>query len=135
MKDVIFVDGSIRLRDDAVAERFHCGCHATQNPSRRLKQRLSVNPNLKQAISLHTTFRTRRYLREVKVDEDLGTIEVSRVVTAVAAGRILNPKTARSQIMGGIVWGIGMALRRGERDGPKVRTLHQSQSRGVSRAG
>ena len=47
---------------------------------------------------------------EVKVDEDFGSIEVSRVVTAVAAGRILNPKTARSQIMGGIVWGIGMAL-------------------------
>src|SRR6185295_15879895 len=47
---------------------------------------------------------------EVKVDEDLGSIEVSRVVSAVAAGRILNPKTGRSQIMGGIVWGIGMAL-------------------------
>src|SRR5262249_3298662 len=34
----------------------------------------------------------------------------SRIVTALAAGRILNPKTARSQVMGGIVWGIGMAL-------------------------
>jgi xanthine dehydrogenase YagR molybdenum-binding subunit len=44
------------------------------------------------------------------VDEDLGSIEVSRIVTAIAGGRILNPKTARSQIMGGIVWGIGMAL-------------------------
>jgi xanthine dehydrogenase YagR molybdenum-binding subunit len=47
---------------------------------------------------------------EVKVDEDLGIMEVSRVVNAIAGGRILNPKTARSQIMGGIVWGIGMAL-------------------------
>jgi xanthine dehydrogenase YagR molybdenum-binding subunit len=47
---------------------------------------------------------------EVKVDEELGTIEVTRVVSAIAAGRILNPKTARSQILGGIVWGIGMAL-------------------------
>jgi xanthine dehydrogenase YagR molybdenum-binding subunit len=46
----------------------------------------------------------------VRVDEDLGTIEVSRVVSAIAGGRILNPKTARSQIIGGIVWGIGMAL-------------------------
>jgi xanthine dehydrogenase YagR molybdenum-binding subunit len=35
---------------------------------------------------------------------------VARVVTAVAPGRVLNPKTARSQVMGGIVWGIGMAL-------------------------
>ncbi len=47
---------------------------------------------------------------EVRVDEQLGVVRVTRVVNAVAAGRILNPKTARSQIIGGIVWGIGMAL-------------------------
>jgi len=47
---------------------------------------------------------------EVRVDADLGTIRVARVVSAVAGGRILNPKTARSQILGGVVWGIGMAL-------------------------
>jgi xanthine dehydrogenase YagR molybdenum-binding subunit len=47
---------------------------------------------------------------EVRVDGDLGTIQVSRIVSAIAAGRILNPTTARSQILGGVVWGIGMAL-------------------------
>ncbi|MBB4392260.1 xanthine dehydrogenase family protein molybdopterin-binding subunit [Bradyrhizobium sp. ERR14] len=47
---------------------------------------------------------------EVKVDEELGVIRVTRVVSAVAAGRILNTKTGRSQIMGSVVWGIGMAL-------------------------
>jgi xanthine dehydrogenase YagR molybdenum-binding subunit len=47
---------------------------------------------------------------EVKVDEDLGMVSVTRVVSAIAAGRILNPKTARSQIMGGVIWGISMAL-------------------------
>jgi xanthine dehydrogenase YagR molybdenum-binding subunit len=47
---------------------------------------------------------------EVRVDQDLGTVRVPRVVSAVAGGRILNPKTARSQIAGGVVWGIGMAL-------------------------
>jgi xanthine dehydrogenase YagR molybdenum-binding subunit len=47
---------------------------------------------------------------EVKVDEQLGVIRVTRIVSAVAAGRILNTKTGRSQIMGGVVWGIGMAL-------------------------
>jgi xanthine dehydrogenase YagR molybdenum-binding subunit len=47
---------------------------------------------------------------EVKVDEELGVIRVTRIVSAVAAGRILNTKTARSQIIGGVVWGIGMAL-------------------------
>jgi xanthine dehydrogenase YagR molybdenum-binding subunit len=47
---------------------------------------------------------------EVKVDEQLGVIRVTRVVNAVAAGRILNTKTAGSQILGSVVWGIGMAL-------------------------
>ena len=42
---------------------------------------------------------------EVKVDEQLGVIRVTRVVSAVAAGRILNTKTAKSQILGGVVWG------------------------------
>ncbi len=47
---------------------------------------------------------------EVKVDDQLGVVRVTRAVSAVAAGRILNTKTAGSQIMGGVVWGIGMAL-------------------------
>jgi xanthine dehydrogenase YagR molybdenum-binding subunit len=47
---------------------------------------------------------------EVRVDPDLREIRVSRVVSAFAAGRILNEKTARSQYLGGIVWGIGMGL-------------------------
>jgi xanthine dehydrogenase YagR molybdenum-binding subunit len=47
---------------------------------------------------------------EVKVDEELGQIRVTRIVSAIAAGRILNPKTARSQIIGGIVFGMGMVL-------------------------
>src|SRR5262249_56504530 len=47
---------------------------------------------------------------EVKVDEELGVIRVTRVVNAVAAGRILNPKLAGSQILGAVVGGIGMAL-------------------------
>jgi xanthine dehydrogenase YagR molybdenum-binding subunit len=47
---------------------------------------------------------------EVKVDEQLGIIRVTRVVTAVAAGRVLNTKTAHSQVLGSIVGGVGMAL-------------------------
>ncbi|HLM61317.1 MAG TPA: molybdopterin cofactor-binding domain-containing protein, partial [Pyrinomonadaceae bacterium] len=47
---------------------------------------------------------------EVKVDESLGIIKVTRVVEATAVGKIMNPKTSHSQEMGGVVWGIGMAL-------------------------
>ncbi|WP_411903837.1 xanthine dehydrogenase family protein molybdopterin-binding subunit [Methylorubrum thiocyanatum] len=47
---------------------------------------------------------------EVKIDEELGQVRCTRVVSAIAAGKILNLKTARSQILGGIVMGVGSAL-------------------------
>jgi xanthine dehydrogenase YagR molybdenum-binding subunit len=47
---------------------------------------------------------------EVKVEESLGIVKIPRVVTTIAAGTILNEKTARSQILGGVVWGIGQAM-------------------------
>jgi xanthine dehydrogenase YagR molybdenum-binding subunit len=47
---------------------------------------------------------------EVHVDEDLGRIRVPRVVGAYGVGRLMNRKTGHSQLMGGIVWGLGMAL-------------------------
>ena len=47
---------------------------------------------------------------EVRVDPELAIVRVPRIVTAHAVGRILNAKTARSQIVGGVVWGVGMAL-------------------------
>ena len=47
---------------------------------------------------------------EVHVDVDLGVIRIPRVVSVFAAGKIINPKTAHSQAIGGIVGGIGMAL-------------------------
>lgn len=50
------------------------------------------------------------HFAEVKVDPDLGTIKVTRYVGAFAGGRIINQKTANSQVMGAIVGGIGMAL-------------------------
>lgn len=47
---------------------------------------------------------------EVRVNRVTGMVRVTRFLAVTGAGKILNPKTARSQIIGGIVWGIGMAL-------------------------
>jgi xanthine dehydrogenase YagR molybdenum-binding subunit len=47
---------------------------------------------------------------EVRVDADLGLVRIARVVSVIDAGRILNEKLARSQIIGGTVGGIGQAL-------------------------
>ncbi len=44
------------------------------------------------------------------VDPDFGTVRLARMVSAFAAGTIVNAKTARSQFLGGAVWGVAMAL-------------------------
>ena len=73
----------------------------------RIEQEKTTNParDATRANNTHAAV-----FAEVKVDEQLGVIRVTRVVSAVAAGRILNTKTATSQVLGGVVWGIGMAL-------------------------
>ena len=52
---------------------------------------------------------------EVAVDADLGLVRVRRMVGAFAPGRVLNPKLARSQLMGGMLWGLSQALLEGNR--------------------
>lgn len=47
---------------------------------------------------------------EVRIDRWTGQIRVPRIVGAFAAGRIMNPRTARSQLVGGQIWGVGAAL-------------------------
>jgi xanthine dehydrogenase YagR molybdenum-binding subunit len=47
---------------------------------------------------------------EVRVDEELGTVRVTRVVSGIDAGRIVSARQARSQVVGAVVWGIGQAL-------------------------
>ncbi len=47
---------------------------------------------------------------EVRVDVDTGEVRVPRLLGVFAAGRIINPKTARSQLLGGMTMGLSMAL-------------------------
>ncbi|MCA1481267.1 molybdopterin cofactor-binding domain-containing protein, partial [Bradyrhizobium sp. NBAIM08] len=46
---------------------------------------------------------------EVWVNQSTGMVKIPRFTAVTGAGKILNPKTARSQIIGGCIWGIGMA--------------------------
>ncbi len=58
----------------------------------------------------HSTYGFGAVFAEVHVDPDLGTVQVARLVGAYDAGRLINPRLARSQCLGGMVGGIGMAL-------------------------
>jgi xanthine dehydrogenase YagR molybdenum-binding subunit len=64
------------------------------------------DPNYK-AYSIHTYG---AHFAEVGVDADTGEIRLRRMLGVFAAGRILNAKTARSQLIGGMIWGVSAAL-------------------------
>ena len=57
---------------------------------------------------------------EVAVDPDIGLVRVRRLVGAFAPGRVLNPLLARSQLMGGMLWGMSQALLEGNAMDPRT---------------
>ena len=103
----MLADGSLVSKRDA-ARAVSIADAMRQGGVERIEQEKTTNFRRRRLAA--PTTRIRAVFAEVKVDEQLGVIRVTRVVSAVAAGRILNTKTAASQIMGGVVWGIGMAL-------------------------
>jgi xanthine dehydrogenase YagR molybdenum-binding subunit len=104
--DVVLANGNLASKHDA-SRSVPITDAMRQGGIDRIEQEKTTHPyeDHSRARNTHSAV-----FAEVKVDEQLGVIRVTRVVSAVAAGRILNTKTANSQILGGVVWGIGMAL-------------------------
>ncbi|NNM72379.1 xanthine dehydrogenase family protein molybdopterin-binding subunit [Enterovirga aerilata] len=108
IEHVAFRDGRIELAGDP--ERFVTLADAMQAGGvEHVEAEETVSPDILTSMR-YSMYTHSAIFAEVKVDEELGIIRVTRIVNAVAAGRILNPKTARSQVLGGIVMGVGMAL-------------------------
>jgi xanthine dehydrogenase YagR molybdenum-binding subunit len=104
--DVVLADGKLADKNDT-ARSVSIADAMRHGSVDRIEQEKTTEPAHDQSLA-HNTHSA--IFAEVKVDEEIGVVRVTRVVSAVAAGRILNTKTAHSQIMGGVVWGIGMAL-------------------------
>jgi xanthine dehydrogenase YagR molybdenum-binding subunit len=108
IQHVRFVDGKIELITDSSQWVTIPEVMETAGVSRiEEEETAEPDPEIKKAYSQYTHS---AIFAEVRVDEQLGVVRVTRLVDAVAAGKIINPKTARSQIIGGVVFGIGMAL-------------------------
>lgn len=107
-ENVIFADGQIKLQSDS-SKSVSIFEAMRREKIKSLEEETKSTPD-KLRQSKYTMNTHSAVFAEVKVDEDLGTIHVTRVVSAIAGGRVINPKTARSQIMGAIVWGISQAL-------------------------
>jgi xanthine dehydrogenase YagR molybdenum-binding subunit len=105
LDDVVFADGTIRRKDGSAEVSLADAMRAGKVD--RIEKQASAAPNEKSKYSHYTHSAV---FAEVRVDEQMGVVRVARVASAVAAGRILNPKLAASQILGAVVGGIGMAL-------------------------
>ena len=105
LEDVEFLGGQMRLK---ASPEHEVGLAQILGASGSIEAEVSAKPDEKR--NAYSTATHSAIFVEVRVDESLGTVKVSRVVSAVAAGRVVNPKTAGSQISGGVVWGIGQAL-------------------------
>ncbi|MGZ5811508.1 MAG: xanthine dehydrogenase family protein molybdopterin-binding subunit [Xanthobacteraceae bacterium] len=105
-EDVTLADGKVVSRKDASRAVSITDAMRHGATDRIEKETTNTFPD----DSSHARNAHSAVFAEVKIDEELSVIRVTRIVSAIAAGRILNTKTAHSQIMGSVVWGIGMAL-------------------------
>jgi xanthine dehydrogenase YagR molybdenum-binding subunit len=108
LDDITFANGNMLARNDS----------GRGEPMMRLVERSGkgeleaqghISPDADQAkrYSMHAYG---AQFAEVAVDEDTGEVRLRRMLGAFAAGRIINTKTAHSQLVGGMIWGVGQAL-------------------------
>ncbi|MEU9286233.1 xanthine dehydrogenase family protein molybdopterin-binding subunit [Streptomyces sp. NPDC048275] len=107
--DVEVGDGGIRRRDDLSRSESYRDILARHRLPELTADGESV-PLTPQELGMVPAGAFGAKYVEVHVDADLGRIRVARALSVIDGGRILNEKTARSQIIGGAVGGIGMAL-------------------------
>lgn len=106
--DVEFVEGRVRLRREQETGIALTALLPAAEMA-KVEEKYLLLPNMLQQRKYTRAVHSAVFC-EVRVDEEFGTVRVTRVVSAVAAGRIINTKTAASQVSGAVVWGISQAL-------------------------
>ncbi len=104
----VTIEGGWLMHREPNGKRDSCAALIGRRGGQPVEARATVQPGSeKENYSSHSFGAV---FVEVRVDQDLGTVRVQRVVASYGVGRLLNAKTAQSQLTGGIVWGIGLAL-------------------------
>jgi xanthine dehydrogenase YagR molybdenum-binding subunit len=105
---VIARDGKLFRRDDESRDESYADILARAGLAEiEARGTGGANPTAQAEYAMHAHGAV---FAEVKVDPELGQIRVTRMVGAFAAGRIINPHLVRSQLFGGMIWGISFAL-------------------------
>ena len=104
--EIIFSDGRIFVKDNPATGEAYADLLARHN----LEQVAADYQAPFDQEPKHSKHGFGAQFVEVRIDPDFGEVRINRYTAAFATGRVLNHKTARSQFMGGIIMGIGMAL-------------------------
>jgi xanthine dehydrogenase YagR molybdenum-binding subunit len=105
--DVEMLDGRLQLKSDP--SRFvSISAIMRHNGLKEISETFEARPS--EEREKYATLAHGAQFIEVKVDEDLGNVRVTRAIEVTASGKIINPTASHSQEIGGVVWGIGMAL-------------------------
>jgi len=105
-QDIVIDNGNIGRR--SASRREPLAATVVRSGERAIEVTAEAQPGAeRQAYSFHSFGAV---FAEVNVDRDLGMIVVPRIVARYGVGRLMNAKTGHSQLMGGVVWGLGMGL-------------------------
>jgi xanthine dehydrogenase YagR molybdenum-binding subunit len=104
---LVFENGAISIKDNP-AEKIGFGEILKRSNLPAIVELFEAKPSPerdKYALGTHGA-----QFVEIKIDEEIGRIRVTRITEATACGRVINLKASHSQEMGGAIWGVGMAL-------------------------
>ncbi|MFD2570267.1 xanthine dehydrogenase family protein molybdopterin-binding subunit [Spirosoma soli] len=104
--DLVFDDGTLKLKGRSAGVSYANILRQNKLPELEIMKESKGGPEQEQFS--HKSFCAN--FIEVHVHPTTGMVRVTKVVSAIDAGKIMNQKTARSQVLGSAVWGIGMAL-------------------------
>jgi xanthine dehydrogenase YagR molybdenum-binding subunit len=107
VSDLDFEDGYVVAASDHSKKISYADLLKQNNLTQlEVTEESKANPEMRN----YSAFSYSVHFVKVKVHATTGVVRVDRVVTACDAGKIVSPKTAESQVIGGVVGGIGMAL-------------------------
>ncbi len=104
----VTIDGGYLVSKSTPAKRESLAAFMSRQGGKEIEARGDAKPG--EEKEKYSMYAFGAAFAEVRVDAELGEVRLNRLTGAYGAGTILNAKTARSQLMGGMVWGIGMAL-------------------------
>ncbi|HEY0081902.1 MAG TPA: xanthine dehydrogenase family protein molybdopterin-binding subunit, partial [Pyrinomonadaceae bacterium] len=105
--EVEMLDGRLRLKSDT-SKSLRISDLMRRNGLTEITETFESKPS--EERRKYATMAHGAQFVEVKVDPEIGQVRVTRVIEVTACGKIINPKASHSQEIGGVVWGIGMAL-------------------------